>query len=222
MKKSLVLAGAALACLATPAVAEDRAGDVQVKLLATGVLPDGEITAVNVDTVGLPANTQTEANDNYVPTVAIEYFVSNNFSIETICCVTQHDVDAVTGLPGAELVSNARVIPATVTAKLHFDAGSFKPYVGAGPTYFLWIQDDPGAATIPLGVTETDLSDEFGFALQAGFDVALNDQGLALSVDAKRYFVDTTARWFAGNTLAIETEHKLDPWVVSAGLGLTF
>ncbi len=222
MKKSLILAGAALACLATPAVAEDRAGDVQVKLLATGVLPDGEITAVNVDTVGLPANTQTEANDNYVPTVSIEYFVSNNFSIETICCVTQHDVDAVSGLPGAELVSNARVIPATVTAKLHFDAGNFKPYVGAGPTYFLWIQDDPGAATIPLGVTETDLSDEFGFALQAGFDVALNDQGLALSVDAKRYFVDTTARWFAGNTLAIETEHKLDPWVISAGLGLTF
>lgn len=222
MKKSLVLAGAALACLATPAVAEDRAGDVQVKLLATGVLPDGEITAVNVDTVGLPANTQTEANDNYIPTIAIEYFVSNNFSIETICCVTQHDVDAVSGLPGAELVSNARVIPATVTAKLHFDAGDIKPYVGAGPTYFLWIQDDPGAATIPLGVTETNLSDEFGFALQAGFDVALNDSGLALSVDAKRYFVDTTAQWFAGNTLAIETEHKLDPWVISAGLGIRF
>ncbi len=222
MKKSLILAGAALACLAAPAVAEDRAGDVQIKLLATGVLPDGEITAVNVDTVGLPANTQTEANDNYIPTIAIEYFVSNNFSIETICCVTQHDVDAVSGLPGAELVSNARVIPATVTAKLHFDAGDIKPYVGAGPTYFLWIQDDPGAATIPLGVTETNLSDEFGFALQAGFDVALNDNGLALSVDAKRYFVDTTAQWFAGNTLAIETEHKLDPWVVSAGLGIRF
>ena len=222
MKTSLVLAGAAIAALASPAMADDRAGDLQVKVLGTGVLPDGEITSVNVDAVGLPANTQTEANDNFVPTVAIEYFVSNNFSIETICCVTQHDVDAVSGLPGAELVSNARLIPATVTAKLHLDAGAIKPYVGAGPAYFLWIADDPGAATVPLGVTETNLSNEFGFALQAGFDVPLGENGLSLSVDAKRYFVDTTARWFVGDTLVIETDHKLDPWVLSAGVGFRF
>ena len=223
MKTVLVASAAALAFLASPAVAQDdRTGDVQVKLLGTGVLPDGKITDVNVDIVGLPAGTQTEANDNFVPTVAIEYFFTNNFSVETICCVTQHDVDAVSGLPGAELVSDARIIPATVTAKLHFDLGNVKPYVGAGPTYFLFISDKPGAATLPLGVTDTDLSDEFGLALQAGFDIALQDSGFGLSFDAKRYFVDTTARWYAGDVLAIETEHKLDPWVISAGVTYTF
>ena len=223
MKTLLAVSAATIAMIASPAAAqEDRAGDVQVKLLGTGVLPDGKITDVNVDIVGLPAGTQTKANDNYVPTVAIEYFFTNNFSVETICCVTQHDVDAVSGLPGAELVSNARIIPATLTAKLHFDVGGVKPYVGAGPTYFLFISDKPGAATLPLGVTDTDLSDEFGFALQAGFDVPLSDNGFGLSFDAKRYFVDTTARWFAGQTLAIETEHKLDPWVISAGVTYSF
>ena len=223
MKTLLAVSAATIAMIASPAAAqEDRAGDVQVKLLGTGVLPDGKITDVNVDIVGLPADTQTKANDNFVPTVAIEYFFTNNFSVETICCVTQHDVDAVSGLPGAELVSNARIIPATVTAKLHFDVGGVKPYVGAGPTYFLFISDKPGAATLPLGVTDTDLSDEFGFALQAGFDVPLNDNGFGLSFDAKRYFVDTTARWYAGQTLAIETEHKLDPWVISAGVTYSF
>ncbi len=223
MKTLLAVSAAAVALVATPAAAqEDRTGDVQVKVLGTLVAPDGKITDVNVDIVGLPADTQTEANDNFVPTIAIEYFISNNFSIETICCVTQHDVDAVSGLPGAELVSDARIIPATVTAKLHFDLGNVKPYVGAGPTYFLFISDKPGAATLPLGVTDTDLSDEFGLALQAGFDVTLNDNGFGLSVDAKRYFVDTTARWFAGDTLAIETEHKLDPWVIRAGVTYTF
>jgi len=55
------------AVLATPAAAQDDHGKVQVKLLGTAVLPDGKITAVNVDTVGLPAGTQTEANDNVVP-----------------------------------------------------------------------------------------------------------------------------------------------------------
>ena len=226
MKTLLMLGGAALALAATPAMAQDdtdRAGDIQFKVLATAVLPDGAITDINVNLPGLPATTQTEANNNVTPTIAVEYFVTDSFSIETIAGMTQHDVDATAGLPvGAELVSNARLIPATVTAKLHFDLGGVKPYVGAGPAYFLWVADDPGAATLPLGVTKTTLSNELGLALQAGFDLPINDKGLGLSVDVKRYFIDTTARWFVGNTLAIETEHKLDPWVISAGVAYRF
>lgn len=212
---------AGIAAIATPAAAEEQ-GKVQVKLLGTAVLPDGKISDVNVDIVGLPANTQTAANDNVVPTVTIEYFFTDSISLETICCFTQHDVDATAGLPGAELVSDARVIPATFTLKYHIDAGGVKPYLGAGATYFLWVKDKPGAATIPLGVTDTDLSDEFGFVLQGGVDIPLGDKGFGLSLDAKKYFVGTTARWYAGNTLAIETEHDLDPWVLSAGVSYRF
>ncbi|WP_284126162.1 OmpW/AlkL family protein [Parerythrobacter aestuarii] len=222
MKTTYAAALAGLAMLAAPASAKAEEGRLQVKVLGTAVLPDGKIDRVNVDLVGLPASTQTEANDNFVPTVAIEYFFTDNVSVETICCVTQHDVDGTTGLPGAELVSNAQLIPATFTAKYHFDLGSAKPYIGAGATYFLWIKDDPGAATIPLGVTDTDLSDEFGFVLQAGMDIPVGDKGFGVSLDAKKYFVDTTARWYVGNTLAIETEHKLDPWVLSAGVSYRF
>ncbi len=223
MKKLLAAALAGVAMIAAPAQAQDNDGKVQVKVLGTYVAPDGEITDLRTDIVGLPAGTQTEANENFVPTLAIEYFVSPNISIETICCVTQHDVDAVSGLPdGSELVSDAKLIPATFTAKYHFDVGGAKPYLGAGATYFWWIDVEPGAATIPLGVTETTLSDEFGFVLQAGIDVPINDSGLGFTLDAKRYFVDTTARWYAGNTLAIETEHKLDPWVLSAGFAYRF
>lgn len=229
--RSIVLAGTVLGTAvlmlgAAPAMAQGvlaRAGHIQAKVLGTYVAPDGKITDINVNLPGLPATTQTKANDNVTPTVAVEYFVTDNVSIETIAGITQHDVDATAGLPaGAELVSNAKLVPATVTAKLHFDLGGVKPYVGAGPAYFLWVGDKPGAATLPLGVTRTDLSDEFGLALQTGVDVPLNDTGLALSVDVKRYFIDTTARWYVGNTLAIETVHKLDPWVISAGLAFRF
>ena len=62
-----VLAGT----IAIPAQAQE-AGKVQVKLLGTAVLPDGKITDINVNLPGLPAATQTKANDNFVPTVAIE------------------------------------------------------------------------------------------------------------------------------------------------------
>lgn len=224
MNLKLLASALALGTIATPSLAsaQDDPGRIQIKAFATVVLPDGKITAVNTDIVGLPGSTQTKASDNVVPTIAAEYFVSDNFSIETICCLTQHDVDGTTGLPGAELVSDAKLIPATVTAKYHLPVAGVKPYVGAGATYFLWVDVEPGEATLPLGVTRTTLSDEFGLLLQAGLDVPLNDNGFGLSLDAKRYFVDTTARWFAGNTLAIETEHKLDPWVISAGVSYRF
>ncbi|MCU0948847.1 MAG: hypothetical protein MUF47_11440 [Porphyrobacter sp.] len=227
MRKIIMLGGVAAVLMAGPVLAQertqDRAGQVQVKLVGTAVLPDGNIDNVTLDRVGLPATLQTRANDNITPTIAIEYFITNAISVETIAGMTQHDVDASAGLQaGAELVADGKLIPATITAKYHFDLGGVKPYIGAGPSYFLWVSQDPGAAVRPLGVTSTKLSNELGLALQAGVDVPLNDKGLALTLDAKRYFIGTTASWFVVNTKVIETEHKLDPWVLSAGLAYRF
>ena len=218
------IAPALLAAFAfsAPAQAADGEGKWQIKLLGTAVLPDGKITKVDEDLVGLPATLQTKANDNYVPTIAIEYFFTNNISVETICCVTQHDVDGTTGLPGAELVADAKIIPATVTLKYHLDAGPIKPYVGVGPTYFIFINEKPGAAAVGLGADGFRLNDKFGVALQAGVDVPLGNSGMAISLDAKRYFLETSAHWFVGSTEVIATRHKLDPWVLSAGLGFRF
>ena len=217
-----MIASALALPLATPATAQE-AGDIQIKGFVTGVLPDGEIDEVTTDNIGLPVGAQTQATDSVVPTVAVEYFVSPNFSIETICCVTPHDVRGAGALAGAELIDDAIILPATVTAKYHFDlGGGIKPYVGAGPTYFIIFGEDVGADAAALGATDVDLSDELGFVLQAGVDVPLNDRGLGLSLDGKRYFVGTTATFTAGNTVALQSEHTLDPWVVSAGLTYRF
>lgn len=206
-----------------PVLAGDNNGSIQIKAFATGVLPDGEINEVRTDTIGLAATAQTRATDSYVPTIAAEFFVSPNFSIETICCITPHDVRGTGALAGAELIDDAIILPATVTAKLHLPLdGGIKPYVGAGATRFFIFSEDVGATAASLGVTDVNLSGEFGFVLQGGVDVPLNDRGLGLSVDAKRYFVDTTATFRAGNTVALQTEHTLDPWVVSAGLAYRF
>lgn len=219
---ALAIAAASLST-ALPAAAETD-GSLQVKLLGTAVLPDGAISDVELDTLNLPAGTQTRADDNYVPTLAIEYFVSPNISLETICCVTQHDVVGTGPLAGAGLVSNANIVPATLTAKYHlFPEGAVRPYVGVGPTYFIFIDEGPGGTISTLGATRQTLSDSFGVAVQAGVDIPVNDSGLALSIDAKRYWVSTTARWFnaSGNQI-LRTRHTIDPWVISAGIAYRF
>ncbi|WP_417621910.1 OmpW/AlkL family protein [Parasphingorhabdus sp.] len=224
MKNALKLAGVAAAmAMSGSAIAGSADGKIQVKVMGTLVAPDGKIKSIELDNIGLPAGTQTKADDNFVPTIAAEYFFTPNISVETICCVTQHDVTGTGPLDGAGLVSDANIIPATLTAKYHLDTGSgFKPYIGAGPTYFIFIDEKAGATAQTLGATRQKMNDKVGFALQAGFDLPVNDKGLGLSVDAKRYFVTTTAHWYAGQTEVLRTRHKIDPWVVSAGLAYRF
>lgn len=227
--KLMTAAAAFAAALAFPATthASEPAGRWQVRLLGSAVLPDGEIDKVKFASpaiaAALPADADTRADDNLVPTVAIEYFFAPNVSLETICCVTQHDVDGKGALAGAGLVSNAKIVPATFTAKYHFNAGGIKPYVGAGPTVFIFIDEKAGDTARALGATRNKLRDSFGVALQAGVDVPINDSGLSLSVDAKRYFLKTTAKWYdSAGTKVLETKHNLDPWILSAGLGWRF
>ena len=217
-------AAAALALLPATAASAQDAGTIQVKLLGTAVLPDGGITDVEVNALGLAAGSDTRATDSVVPTVAAEYFFSNNFSVETICCVTPHDVRGVGAINGARLVSDAIILPATVTAKLHLPLeGGFKPYIGAGPTYFVIFGEDVDTTATTLGLTNVNLSNELGFALQAGVDIAVNDQGLGLTIDAKRYFVNTTATFTnATGAVRLRSVHELDPWVISAGLSYRF
>ena len=223
-KTTISAVGAALvASLPVAAHAGDNAGSVQLKLMATGVAPNGEITTVNTDNLGLPAGTQTDVSDSYVPTIAAEYFFSPNFSVETICCITPHDVDGRGAINGAELIEDAIVLPATVTLKYHVTGlGGFKPYIGAGPSHFFIFEEGVGPGAAGLGVTDVDLSGEFGLAVQAGFDVPINDDGWLVSVDAKRYFIDTTATFSDNNGVLFQTDHNLDPWVVSLGVGYRF
>lgn len=223
MKTPVLPLFALAAAAAVPGQAAAKQGDVQFKLLATLVAPDGKISDVELDAIGLPAGTQTRANDNVTPTIAIEYFVAGHVSIETIGGVTQHDVDGRGALDGAELVSDAKIVPATLTLKYHFGAdGGIRPYIGAGPSYFIFIDEKPGAAAVALGATRQKMDDSFGVALQAGVDVPLNAKGLGLTLDAKRYFLRPTAHWYAGTTEVLRTEHKLDPWVISAGVAYRF
>lgn len=225
MKARYLSCIAGVLALTAPVAAQAEAGKIQVKLLATGVLPDGKIAEVKQANVALPAGTDTAASDNWVPTLAVEYFLSDAVSVETICCLTSHHVNGAGAIAGVnKLIDNILILPATVTLKYHLNAGPIKPYLGAGPSYFLILDSKVGAGgTAALGAASAKVKSKVGFALQAGIDVPLNSSGMGISLDAKRYFVRPTAAFYnAGGATLLETRHELDPWVVSAGLSFSF
>lgn len=226
MKKLICAAAIAAAALTASPAAAGEDGAIQIKLMATGVLPDGKIDQINVAApavaAALGAAPDTVASDNVVPTVSIEYYPSANFSIETICCFTKHHVTGTGTIAGANIANDVLILPATVTFKVHADLGPVRPYVGAGPALFLYFGEKPGTVPASLGATSLKMDNKLGFALQGGFDVPLGSNGMGISLDAKRYFMQTTTHFFAGSTEVLSTDHKLDPWVLSGGVYFRF
>lgn len=228
MKKLTIAAAlAAATMLASGPAHAAEAGTIQVKVLATGVLPDGKIDKINsalpAVATALGATPDTKANDNVVPTVAIEYYATPNISIETICCLSNHHVTGTGSIAGADIAQHVLILPATVTLKYHLDAGAIKPYVGVGPSVFFYFNERPGAVPQSLGATSLKMDNKFGVALQAGVDVPINDKGMGISLDAKKYFMKTTTHFYTANgTEALSTDHKLDPWLISGGVYFSF
>lgn len=225
MRKIMTLAALAAATLfSSPALAGSQDGHWQVKVLGTGVLPDGKITEIRSNAIGLPVGSQTKANDNFVPTLAVEYFFNPSVSVETICCLTQHHVSGAGAITGTEIVDHVMILPATVTVKYHLNTGSgIKPYIGVGPTVFFYIDEKPAATTRALGGTSLNLENKVGAVVQAGLDIPLGDNGLGISLDGKKYFVNTVLHVRNGaGAEVLQTEHKISPWVVSAGVSYRF
>lgn len=218
MRKVTLFATSTAAALSPPALAASPEGRWQVKLLGTGVLVGGKITKVNKDLVGLPTGSQTDINDNVVPTLAAEYYVTPNISVETICCLTRHHASGAGALPSAAgVVDHVMILPATATVKYHLVAGPIRPYVGIGPSVFFFIDEKPGA-TAATFASRVHLDNRVGVALQAGVDIPVCTSGMGISLDAKKYFMNSKAHFVDGaGTAVLTTEHKLDPWVVSGG-----
>ena len=226
MRKVMMGAAAVAAILPAAAYAGNPEGKIQVKLLATGVLPNGEVRAASGPAAGLLTGSNLKANDNVVPTLAVEYFVKPNVSVETICCFTSHHVTATGALAGAGILDNVMILPATVTLKYHLPLGPVKPYVGVGPSAFFFLKNRPAADLIGASsgaVATSSMKAQVGVALQAGVDVPVTNTGISLTLDAKRYFMRPTARFYdAAGAELLAARVKLDPWVVSGGVAYRF
>lgn len=214
MKTATLIAAGVLAAAASPALAQDFTPKEKGTWLVTGRISDvapsesGDIkTAAGADT-GL----NVEVSDFVVPTLGFTYFFTDNIAVEGILGTSKHEVSAK-GAGGSTRVLDTWVVPPVVTLQYHFNPkGRVSPYVGAGVNAMIFYGGEDKSGF------DVDLDNGFGYALQAGVDIAIKGDWSA-NVDVKKVFFETDADI---NNGALKSDVTLDPWVISAGITRRF
>ncbi|MBO1328667.1 outer membrane beta-barrel protein [Acetobacter suratthaniensis] len=202
-------------------------GDIMLRLSGTGVLPQDRQSTVWLNNGGLPG-THLSTTNQAMPELAVEYFITDNLSVDLIATSTRHEVRAtgkeVSGLPSGGLdVGSAWVLPPTLTFAWHFRPHKrFNPYVGVGAT-LMWFYNMQGANGSSLNSSFTA-----GPTINAGFDYQLVGNWF-LNADVKQMFVSMHAYekggqidQYLGQGSKIRAQDSLDPTVVSAGIAYRF
>lgn len=184
-----------------------QAGDWLVRGRVTGVLPmDGGV----VEDRGTGVATGLSISDisnTVIPELDFTYFWTPNIAMELVLGTTPHKVEASGNID----VGDVWLLPPTLTLQYHpLPESRFSPYIGAGVNYTIFYGEGGGLSGF-------DVQNSFGLALQAGVDYALSGPW-SLNFDVKKLFLRPEA---VTDTLRVDNV-KIDPWLVSVGVGYRF
>jgi outer membrane protein len=194
-----LLAGSAAAA---DVAATDGLSPWMFRLRGIYVMPD--------EKAHLTVSGNVDIGDAIVPELDISYFFTENLAAELILGTTNHEVDGQSGgLAGLNL-GDVWLLPPTLTAQYHFNlTDTIKPYVGAGVNYTIFYGEDAGQ------FADIDYKNSFGWALQAGVDIATGDNW-GINLDVKKLFLDTKVR--VNNGVVTSGKVEIDPWIFGAGV----
>jgi len=157
---------------------------------------------------------QVEVQDRWIPEFDVSYFFTDNIAAELILGTTRSTITGGGSLAGLP-VGKTWILPPTLTLQYHFtNFGAFKPYVGAGVNYTMFYSQKAAGGV----VTDLDVKDAFGVALQVGADYMFDDHW-GLNVDVKKIFLDPDFKLNGG---ALSGKAELDPWLIGAGVTYRF
>jgi len=185
--------------------AEDGKSPWLIRVRIIDVVPDENSNTSIGGTVNV--------GDRFVPELDIVYFWSDHFATELILATNSHNVGATGTALGDLDLGKVSLLPPTLLAQYHFNPnGKLRPYIGAGINYTFFYNADAG------DLSSISYDDGFGYALQAGIDIGLDDNW-ALNADIKKIFLDTEATINGG---AATANVDLDPWIFGFGLAYRF
>ncbi|MDT8347462.1 MAG: OmpW family outer membrane protein [Flavobacteriaceae bacterium] len=181
----------------------------QFRLRGIVITPD---ESANIEAIGGTA----DISSTFVPELDITYFFSERFAAELILATNNHDVAAVGTAAGDVDLGDVWLLPPTLTFQYHHtDWGKFKPYVGAGINYTIFYGEDEGPVA-----DDVSYDNAFGFALQLGFDIKIDDNWF-INADLKKLFLNTdvTVNTTTALGATVNADVDIDPWIFGIGIG---
>lgn len=183
----------------------------------------------------------TNISTSVIPMIDLTYFLTKNWAIEAICCVSPHHVTGVGPIQGASVIKTW-VFPPSLLLQYHFtNFGAFQPYLGVGVNFTAYWGTRAGNQTFPFFLpnfpavpsfttaTAASITPSWGVVGQAGADYMFNDRW-GVNVDIKYIMMEPNAHVWAVNTgtpfgplsVPLDLAVKVNPIVVSAGLTYRF
>jgi len=195
---------ASVAAIAAPQAAYAEQGPWLLRGRLLAVLPDEDasVTVLGGD---------LEIEDQFVPELDITYFFDKHWAAELILAVTPHEI---THTPTGLDIGEVWLLPPTLTVQYHFqpDDPDFRPYIGAGVNYTMFFGHDDADPAI----LDADFDSSVGFALQAGFDIPI-DEHWSINVDVKKVWINTDVR--LDTTLGpVDADVDINPLIVGVGV----
>lgn len=232
------------AAAATPAIAQE-AGDFQFRIGAGYIAPDTGNDDLVFEGTQLD-NFRIDVGDQAGLVFDLTYFLSPNWAVELLASAPfEHEIDGAGELGALGEIGDTKHLPPTLSLQYHFAPNqTFRPYVGAGLNYTLFVDDSTNAGlhdgvvatangalgtSFSGGNTNLSIDDSFGLGLQAGIDVDVADnwfwnfnvRWIQIDVDADlkttTFDPDGAETVFRSN---IDTE--IDPFVFSTQIGFRF
>lgn len=224
-----------LAAAFAPTVSMAEQGDWVIRLRAASVNPndDSRLGKTVNNLLGAPVmspGADLVVDNNLIPELDISYYLTKNIALELILATgSKHDVKIKgdsAGVVGNQHLGEVDALPPTLTAQWHFNPDQkFDPYVGVGVNYTVmldrYLRGESGA--INGNKIKID-RDSFGFAVQAGFDVNL-DNGWLVNADVKYITLDTDVELrgpVTGGVWRKIDSLDINPWVIGIGIGKKF
>jgi outer membrane protein len=197
---------------------------------------------------GVVAGASTSISYSVIPMLDVAYYLTKNWAIEAICCVSHNHVQGIGTLAGSSL-ARTWVFPPSLIFQYHFtNFGAFQPYLGVGVNFTtFWgtragnnnwtLLAAPGSLAAPLvganaSFYSASISPSWGVVGQVGADYMF-DEHWGVNLDVKYIMVEPNAHaWIAATTplapglgvtyIPVNAAVKINPLVVSAGLTYRF
>ncbi len=221
MKSLITIATLVVPVLLPLPVFAYEAGDWLVRGRVINVSPNDSSGTLSLN--GVDQGTKgVKVDSDTVPELDITYMLTPHWGVELILGYSEHTVKGEKSWTTLGDVIDTKVLPPTLTLQYHFRPNAdIRPYVGAGVNYTYFFDEKVAGSVLPASGDSVKLDSSWGLAVQAGMDVAIN-QDWFINVDLKYLDIDTTAHFKNTAVGAAKIDADIDPWVFGVGIGRRF